>query len=545
MNKLRCLSVILSCFLAFTSTEAREFVGATAQQNQNNNNNNSFRADCTESRAQTDLAINNVRAMLRAGGDMWWDGNSNARYIVPNVDPASGEPEISALFAGAIWLGAYDDGGNLILAAQTYRSNGNDYWTGPLNPDLGTIEKTDCERWDRHFTVLGDDITALRGDFLDPLNPGVQGTPSRGLLGWPAKGNPHFLAIHGFDIRDYNQDLAPFIDADNDGIYDPYQGDHPIIEVAGCESFNYNTPVYADQMTWWVYNDNGNLHTQTNGQTMKMEIQVTAFGYRTTDAINNQTFYRYKLLNRNKLALNDTYFSLWSDPDLGCANDDYIGCDTVTGMGYVYNQDANDDNPCGTAGSAGYGTDIPALGVDYFRGPLDSAGAEIGLSSFQYHINSPSDPKGDPTAALGFYRLISGFWPNGTNITYGGDGYDPGNQAGVSTPYVFPSFPNETGGGAWSMCTESLSGLDQRFLHTSGPFVLKPGATNEMISGVVWVPSIPDYPCPTLTPLVEADVLAQNLFDNCFKITDGPDAPYIDVIEMNQELVLNLYYSAE
>ena len=36
-----------------------------------------------------------------------------------------------------------------------------------------------------------------------------------------------FLAIHGFDIRDYNQDLAPFIDANSDNIYNPYDGDHP------------------------------------------------------------------------------------------------------------------------------------------------------------------------------------------------------------------------------------------------------------------------------------------------------------------------------
>ncbi|BDS15434.1 hypothetical protein [Aureispira anguillae] len=510
--------------------------------NRTKNDNSSYRTSCTESRAQTDLAINNVRARLRAGGDMWWDG-TQPQYIVPNVDPASGEPEIVSLYSGAIWLGAYDDGGNLILAAQTYRSSGNDYWTGPLDPDLGTIDKTDCERWDLHFTVYGDDIDALRADYLDPLSPGVQNTPSRGLLGWPGKGNPHFLTINGFDIREYDQDLAPFIDANSDGIYNPYDGDHPIIEVSGCENYTYNNPVYADQMTWWVYNDNGNLHTQTNGQPMKMEIQATAFGYRTTDAINNQTFYRYKLLNRNKLALNDTYFSLWTDPDLGCRSDDYIGCDTVTGMGYVYNADANDDNPC--AGLAGYGTDIPALGVDYFRGPLDSAGNQIGLSSFQYHIISTTDPKGIPSSAIGYYRLISGFWPNGTPITAGGNGYDPSNTTAPPTPYVFPSFPNESGGGAWSMCSEALNGLDQAFLHTSGPFVLKPGATNEMISGVVWVPSIPDYPCPSLRPLVAADILAQNLFDNCFKITDGPDAPYIDVIEMDEELVLNLYYSAE
>jgi hypothetical protein len=42
--------------------------------------------------------------------------------------------------------------------------------------------------------------------------------------------------------------------------------------------------------------------------------------------------------------------------------------------------------------------------------------------------------------------------------------------------------------------------------------------------------------------LIKDDVLAQNLFDDCFKITDGPDAPYMDVIEMENELVLNLTY---
>ncbi|MBL4861448.1 MAG: hypothetical protein JKY09_00310, partial [Crocinitomicaceae bacterium] len=130
----------------------------------NNPSNNTFRASCIGSRAQTDLDVNNVRARLRAGGDIWWDG-IESHYVVPKIDPTSGEPEVSALFAGAIWLGAYDDGGNLILAAQTYRSRGNDYWTGPLSPNLGTIEKAECERWDKHFTVFGNDISDLRADY--------------------------------------------------------------------------------------------------------------------------------------------------------------------------------------------------------------------------------------------------------------------------------------------------------------------------------------------------------------------------------------------
>ncbi len=523
-----------------TEGKARNYIGGDQGNSSTTPKNTGFRGDCTESRAETDLNINNVRARLRAGGDMWWDGQQ-ARYIVPNVDPASGEPEISSLFAGGIWVGAYDQGGNLILAAQTFRDQGNDYWPGPLDSFTGDINKTECANWDQHFTVYGQDIDALRADFLDPLSPGVDNTPSQGLLGWPAKGNSHFLAIHGFDIRGYNQDLAPFIDVNGDGRYDPWDGDHPVVEVSGCDRTDYNAPVYADQMTWWVYNDNGNLHSQTGGNPMNMEIQALAFGYSTTDAVNNMTFYRYKLLNRNALRLENTYFSLWTDPDLGCSEDDYIGCDTATGMGYVYNSDAVDDNPCGTAGTAGYGAQVPALAVDYFKGPLDTAGNEIGLSSFQYYRRG-TGPMGDPQTAIQHYRLMSGFWLDGTPVTEGGDGYDTDANA-VATRYVFPAFPDDSSPEAWSMCKEGLSGLDQRFLHTSGPFVLLPGATNEMISGVVWVPEVPYNGCASLTSLVSADKLAQTLFDDCFKITSGPDAPNMDVIEMDQELVLNLSYN--
>ncbi|MBK8722856.1 MAG: hypothetical protein IPL95_11480 [Saprospiraceae bacterium] len=34
---------------------------------------------CNPSQSQTDLNINNVRARLLGGGDMWWDGKSVAK----------------------------------------------------------------------------------------------------------------------------------------------------------------------------------------------------------------------------------------------------------------------------------------------------------------------------------------------------------------------------------------------------------------------------------------------------------------------------------
>ena len=98
--------------------------------------NANLRQDCQQATQQIDLGINNVRARLLNGGDVWWDLDMKGKYIVPNVDPASGQPEVSSIFAGAVWMGGIDPGGNLKLACQDYRSAGtNDFWPGPLTQD--------------------------------------------------------------------------------------------------------------------------------------------------------------------------------------------------------------------------------------------------------------------------------------------------------------------------------------------------------------------------------------------------------------------------
>ncbi len=86
------------------------------------------------------------------------------------------------------------------------------------------------------------------------------------------------------------------------------------------------------------------------------------------------------------------------------------------------------------------------------------------------------------------------------------------------------------------MCSEGLAFGDRRTLQASGPFRLDPGAVNELIVGAVWVAD-QDYPCPSIRKLQEADDIAQALFDNCFEITDGPDAPDVDFIELDKEII--------
>ena len=40
-------------------------------------------ADCLPPSASAELNVNNVRALIHSGGDMWWDLVQNARYEIP------------------------------------------------------------------------------------------------------------------------------------------------------------------------------------------------------------------------------------------------------------------------------------------------------------------------------------------------------------------------------------------------------------------------------------------------------------------------------
>ncbi len=514
--------------------------------------------DCSPATKDIDLAVNNVRARLQGGGDVWWDGSSG-KYVVPKVE--AGLDEVSSIYAAAVWIGGYDPGGNLKLAAQRFgRSRGEfDFYPGPLDPETGTTEESVCKNWDNHFVVTGKNIEKHLSNYEKSKESGEPYNPSKiplDVKGWPAKGNPFFFEIWDFELPNTKQGLGSFYDADGDFLYDPTQGDYPIIEIRGCPE-----PQYADEMIFWIYNDAGGTHKESGATSaIQMEVQVQAFAYATNDELNDMTFMRYKLINRAIEDIDECYFGYFIDPDLGCHEDDYTGCDTTVNIEiiggkptprtrdlmYVYNEDAVDGSSgCSCAGGAPtYCENVPILGVDYFRGPLkpvDTTGdgeidtlIELGMSSFIYFNNGISNPNSnttDPSTAEDYYSYLKGLWKDDTPMTIGGTGYKSG---GAPTKYAFPGKPNDDS--AWSMCTANLPFDDRRTVQASGPFLLKPGAVNELIVGVPWVPNI-DYPCPDISRLLFADDLAQSLFNNCFDITDGPDAPDVDFVELDRTLI--------
>ncbi len=477
-----------------------------------------YRSDCSSATAQIDLAINNVRARLSTSGDSWWK-KSEAGYIVPKPEP--GEEGVSSIFAGALWLAGIDEGGNLKTACQTYGSvTGDDeFWPGPLADD-GLTDADNCANWDRFFTVSKTSVDLFKSNWAKALSENrTELNPDEipeEIKGWPALGNPFFEDIYGFALPPPNSGyngLADFWDQGGvAGKYEPQFGDFPVLRLDG----NCNTTV-PDQMIFSIINDGGGIHSNSNGDAILMEIQTTAFAFKTNDEINNMTFYSHRMINRAIESIDSTYIGLWVNPDLGCYSDDYIGCDVDRNLAYAYNSDALDGNAnCDDCLVPTYCTDIPAVGIDLFKGPMNELGEELGMSTFTYYDGSPyytaNAPNKRPKEATGFYHYLSGSWRDGTPLTQGGSGYNPSSQEIVK--HAFSSPPNDPMG--WNMCSVGMPPAgDYHMIQGSGPFTLIPGAINKIVTGVVWVPSI-EYPCPDLSPFFDADDKAQQLVDNCF-----------------------------
>ena len=149
---------------------------------------------------------------------------------------------------------------------------------------------------------------------------------------------------------------------------------------------------------------------------------------------------------------------------------------------------------------------------------------------------APEPGMGDPATASQFYNLMRGRWSDGTDLQGTGNGHTTG---GPITAFAFGGDASDQTG--WSMCSANMPNADYRFLHSSGPFRLLPGAVNELIQGIVWIPNhITSSRCASFRPLLDVDDLAQSLFDNCFKLVTGPTAPDLDIVELDKQLVLIL-----
>ena len=367
----------------------------------------------------------NVRMGVNADGSKFFLTDQNCQFEVPK------DSGTSTIYASHIWLGAIDDDGVLRMAAQTYNQFGSDHWAGPVNPNTGVAASPN--NWNKVYKVNKSVIdyhiaNYTNSNYVIPAE----------ISGWPGNGSTGFSPI-----------MAPFVEFNSNGIYESWLGDHPYIK--------------GDQALYFIFNDKFQTHGHTSGLPLGVEIHGMAFCYDKpgSEHVSNTVFVRYRVVNRNPPGtdtLNDLYFGVFTDFDIGAANDDYVGSDSVRNMYYGYNSDSYDST--GLPGSGTYGWSPPAQAVVFLNQPMTNT---------MYYINDLL-PIGDPSAPDEYYNYMKSTWRDSTHLTYGGDGYD---TSSAPVNYVFSGDP--VMGTGWTEGNAGNTPADKRMLGTAGPYSLAPG----------------------------------------------------------------------
>jgi hypothetical protein len=338
-----------------------------------------------------------------------------------------------------------------------------DFWPDPLDTTtIAASNSTNTAVYNKLWKVDCDDINA----FVTAYNGGSvtagSYTVPADILAYPAKG-----------IANFQKNLEPFVDANNNGLYDPQsEGDYPIIK--------------GQQQILSIFNDNYSVHGETHqAPAMGLEIHERSYAYfqptinDSMEAINYSTFYHYTIFNRSDTNYNHVLISDWSDVDLGYYLDDYIGTDTVNKFAYCYNGKNFDTTALGVIG---YGNKPPVVshaiiktdcshdGIDNNAdGTIDEAGETFILNRTSFYNNTVAmfpAPTTNPNNALDYYDFMNDVWKDASPFTFGGTAY------GGATPthFVYPGDPQTNSG--WTEGTAGNPYGDRRVFITSGPFNL-------------------------------------------------------------------------
>lgn len=381
-------------------------------------------------------------------------------------------------FTSSLLLGGLDPGGNLHLNAEAYNFNfDTSIKHGPVDINTGDVYDGLEPIFDRFFKVTKEDIESLLVDLADG---NLDNDVPQSLKEWPARNNEYFFDIFGVELpNDHPAGLAPFFDSNADGFYNPEFGDYPNIKGAESAAF-------------FIYNFRG--PTSNGPASTGLEVQVLARIHdNETQAINSSVFFDYKLYQTQLFELNDFIISMFVDPDLGCFTDDFMGYNPDCEFMYAYNQDATDGDVGCTcpAGVPTFCDNPPIMAYSFIKTPMIDIDEYARTSGFMAY-NGSNPITSFPQTSTEYFNNMNNQWKDGTRITRGGTGYNPGSTD--LAPFCYDGNPSNTD--EWSMCNEPTAVVEQRGLLNLEPFDFPTGAVVEFTFAAFAEFVVDDYPCP-------------------------------------------------
>ncbi|MCB9356886.1 MAG: T9SS type A sorting domain-containing protein [Lewinellaceae bacterium] len=340
-------------------------------------------------------------------------------------------------------FGGIDEDSSLHVAAASQSSYFQDYRSGlSFGPAIDFA---------RVWSVSREEIARLRRDYgtdktLDQPIP-------YDILTWPGKGNPYLQYNIDFTpvTTPADEFPAPFIDANNDGIYNVYDGDYPLMK--------------GDEMAWWVLTDS-TAHKESLGAPLLIDMAVSVYVY---NCPQNQTLAHtvmaeWNVINRSPHTYQDAFMGFFSHPSIGCLSEEFFGTLVDDNAIYLYSNDTLGLNCLAPA----FSDKMPILTISFPDQSLDRT-----MFFNIVSIGNPLVGTTGPEQPLEYYHYLKGLWRDGTPLTYGGSGYTPGSSDTVD--HVFTGNPADPT--SWNMCTASLPYADRRLIYSHGPFYFLPNDT--------------------------------------------------------------------
>jgi len=412
------------------------------------------------------IEANNIRSSTTNSGALFWDGD-NVSYSFPKG------AETTTIFTGGLWIAGRDQNGNFHSAISEFFNS--DFSPGPFG--------SNSTEWDNIWKITKAKVADLRADFEDGVYDRAIPTD---FLTYPGAGNPNFNFYGG--QATVPDDMAPFVDVNNDGIYNIFDGDYPDIK--------------GDEMLWWVMNDeDGGAELDAVAFDFQYKCSFYAYNCNANDVLYNSSFLDIDITSFSDNQYTDLYLGTFLDFDIGCFRDDYFGTLPTSNAVYSYNEDGTDgSSSCGTPQfSTG---EILVQSVVLLNQNLDHA-----IYYANQALTNPDVGAMPPDNAAELHRFLQSTWIDGTPLTVGGTGY-----GGVDpTNYVFSGNPSNFND--WTMCSEGISPSDRWLIMSTGPHTLDFNETIELDLGLLTHEDV-NYPCPNIDPIALEIQTLQSLYDD-------------------------------
>jgi hypothetical protein len=403
------------------------------------------------------LDTNNIKTNINHDGDLF-SFNTDRSFEFPK---GSGSHTI---YASNIWIGSLNPNLNLYVSAEDYWY-GQDFTSGPVGNVMWSPPYNNRYKrvWKISSAVIQNHITNYSNtNYVVPQS----------IADWPGNGN----ISNGEAPK-----LAPYSDVNNNNTYDPVNGDYPLIR--------------GDQAIYFITNDLATPHDATGGQPLGIEIHGMAYQcYCASDPIlSNTVFVNYVIINRSQRTYENLYIGSWTDGEIGDGYDDHTGSDSVLNMYYFYNGDNDDGLP-----PWGYGLNPPAQGVKFLNQPM---------SSYMY-ISGNNTVTSYPTAPYHYYLYAAGYWKDGSQLTYGDDGWGGQNISN----YMFSGDP--LSGTGWTENNLGNPPGQRRGIGGTGPFTLTPGGKHCMDLAFIASRDVQNNNLYNVSLLKQRAVYVQNFYNS-------------------------------